>query len=235
MHSWAASRSSSPPFGKRVRETDCRLRSPAGPPSDRTWPQFRRSGSASLLPVRCTTLRDRARNAQTSTFNADQRTQARNTPRKAGMLGCGHYRPHVLVSTGRFLRDTARRRAADDNTLRGQLVDEGAPAPSLERGVPGQCAACAVACRGERLLLTCCRTDQNVGARPHAAADKDRLSYRKQGFGQARMPRSESPRRTLAMDKQLPLLAVNGVQLDLTGVVGDVVEKLQIAGRKEVM
>ena len=58
-------------------------------------------------------------------------------------------------------------------------------------------------------------TDQTVGARPHAAADKHRLSHRTQDFGQARMPRSESPRRTLAMDKQLPLLAVNGVHSTL--------------------
>ena len=50
-----------------------------------------------------------------------------------------------------------------------------------------------------------------------------------QGFGQARMPGPEGAGGAFAMDEQLSPLAVDGVQLDLTGVVRDVVKELQVA------
>ena len=81
----------------------------------------------------------------TSTFDANKRAEACDTPSKPRMFSCRHHCSHVLVCAGRLLRDPARGRAADQDALRGQLVDDGATAPSLKRGVPGERAAGTVA------------------------------------------------------------------------------------------
>ena len=83
--------------------------------------------------------------SRTSTFDANKRAQARDAPRKPRMLGCRHDCSHVLVGAGRLLRDAARGWAADQDALRGQLVDDGAAAPAFERGMPGERAAGTVA------------------------------------------------------------------------------------------
>src|SRR5438046_6723571 len=88
-----------------------------------------------------------------SPLDADERPQLRHAARQARLLRRRHYGADVLVGAGRFLRDAARGGATDHDPLRGQIVDDFAAAPLLERGVARERAARAVAGGSERFSL----------------------------------------------------------------------------------
>ena len=151
-----------------------------------------------------------------------------------GVLGCSDDRIHVLIGTGRLLGDTARRRRADQNSLRCEIIDDLAPAPLPERGMAGHRAAGAVACRREGLLLGRRLAHQDVRAGPHAAADQHRLSDRTQRLGKRLVTGSEGAGRAFAMNEQITVLSIDRMPFDLAGIVRDVEQQAQITVGKEV-
>lgn len=87
--------------------------------------------------------------------------------------------------------------------------------------------------RGECAALALLGSDENVGARTHAAADQHRLAIRAQLFRQARMPRPEGTRRPLAVDVELARLTLDEVCLDLACVVRNIEQEWQVSMREE--
>src|SRR4029450_126741 len=114
-----------------------------------------------------------------------------------------------------------------------QVIDDLAPAPLLERGVPRQGATCAMARRAEGFRLASRQADEDVRTRAHAAADEYRLAGGAKRFRQAGMTRSERARCALAVNEQLLRLAVDAVEFDLARVVGDVEQQVERSVRKE--
>ena len=101
--------------------------------------------------------------SQTSlTLDADQRSDARYASSETGMLGRGYDDTDVLIGAGRFFGDAPRRGALDQDSLRGEVVDDLAAAPLPERSMAGKGAARAMARRREGLLFGRRLADENV-------------------------------------------------------------------------
>jgi hypothetical protein len=129
------------------------------------------------------------------------------------VLSRQHHRIDILVGAGHLFRDAAGRWAANEDALRRQIVLDGAAAPLLERRMARYGAACSVARRRERLLLGGRRAGQDVGARPHAAADEHRLADGAKRGRQAFVAGAESSGRALAMNEKRAALSVHQMRL----------------------
>src|SRR5215472_14572229 len=94
--------------------------------------------------------------------------------------------------------------------------------PLLQRLMAAQSPPGAVARGGKGVLRPQDRADHYRRRRAHAAADEYRLTCRREGLGQIRMPRAESSRRPFAVNEQAAELARKFVLFLLAGVVRDV-------------
>jgi hypothetical protein len=150
------------------------------------------------------------------------------------MLGRSDHGADVLVGAGCFLGDSAQRRRSDENAGCREIIDDLAAAPSLERCVAGERPAGAMTRRGERFRFARRFADENVGTRPHAAADENRLADRKQVRGQAFVTGPKGSRRAFAVNEQFPPLSVDDMRFHLAGIVRNIEQEAQIAVREEV-
>ena len=71
-------------------------------------------------------------------LDANQRTQASDPAGKSGTFRRHDNRADVLVRAWRFLGDTSRRWAVDQDSLRGQFINDLAPTPPPQRRVTGE-------------------------------------------------------------------------------------------------
>lgn len=116
-------------------------------------------------------------------LDADDRAQARDTPRKARAFRRRDNRVHVLVRTRCFFCDATRRGAAYDDPFREQFVADLPPAPQFEGCMAGHRPSGPMAGGREALARIVLHSGKNVGAGPHATADKNRLPGSSDVFG----------------------------------------------------
>ena len=122
-------------------------------------------------------------------LDADDRLEARNFAGKLRLIGGVDDGGHVLVGARSLFRDAALRRAADQDAAPGQLVDDLATAPALDRGVAAHAPAGSMTRRTERFAHAPACACENIGRGTHAAADKHGLAGRAQGDWQIGMAR----------------------------------------------
>src|SRR3990167_598897 len=71
-------------------------------------------------------------------LDADQRAETRHASGEACVFGRGYDHADVLVGAGRLLGDPSRRGTLDQDSLRGEVVDDLTAAPLLERSMAGK-------------------------------------------------------------------------------------------------
>jgi hypothetical protein len=77
-------------------------------------------------------------------FYANQWPEARDSSREPCLLRHRDDGVHVLVGARSLFGNAAGRWAPDQDSLRGKIVDDAAPAPLFQRGMPRKRAASAV-------------------------------------------------------------------------------------------